>query len=40
MVFKVEVEALEARRLSSDLTMYYKVFHNLTPWAPTDYSTA
>jgi len=28
---------LEYRRLSSDLTMYYNVFHNLTPSAPSDY---
>jgi len=23
--------------MSSDLTKHYKVFHNLTPWAPSDY---
>jgi len=28
---------LEYRRLSSDLAMYYKVFHNLTPCAPSGY---
>jgi len=33
----LNLETLEYRRLSSDLTMYYKVFHNLTPWAPSDY---
>jgi len=33
----LNVETLEYRRLSSDLSMYYKVFHNLTPWAPSDY---
>ena len=33
----LNLETLEHRRLSSDLTMYYKVFHNLTPWAPSDY---
>jgi len=33
----LNVETLEYRRLSSDLTMYYKVLHNLTPWAPSDY---
>jgi len=31
------LETLVYRRLSSDLTMYYKVFHNLTPWAPSDF---
>jgi len=30
-------ETLEYRRLSGDQTMYYKVFHNLTTWAPSDY---
>jgi len=33
----LNLETLEYRRLSSDLTMYYKVFHNLTPWASSDY---
>jgi len=33
----LNLETLEYQRLSSDLTMYYKVFHNLTPWAPSDY---
>jgi len=33
----LNLETLEYRRLSSDLTMYYKVFQNLTPWAPSDY---
>jgi len=33
----LNLETLEHRRLSSDLTMYYKVFHSLTPWAPNDY---
>ena len=33
----LNLEALEHRRLSSDLTLYYEVFHNLTPWAPSDY---
>jgi len=28
---------LEHRHLSCDLTMYYKVFYNLTPWVPSDY---
>jgi len=27
----LNLETLEYRRLSSDLTMYYQVFHNLTP---------
>jgi len=33
----LNLETLEYRRLSSDLTMYYKVFHNLTPYAPSEY---
>jgi len=33
----LNLETLEYRRLSSDQTMYYNVFHNLTPWAPSDY---
>jgi len=33
----LNLETLEYRRLSSDLTMYYPVFHNFTPWAPSDY---
>jgi hypothetical protein len=31
------LDTLEFRRLSSDLTLYYKIFHNLTPWLPSDY---
>jgi len=31
----LNLETLEYRRLSSDLTMYF--FYNLTPWAPSDY---
>jgi len=31
----LNLETLEYLRLSSNLTMYYKVFHNLTPWAPS-----
>jgi len=31
------IDTLEYRLLYSNLTMYYKVFHNLTPWAPSDY---
>jgi len=33
----LNLETLEYRRLSSDLTMYNKVFHNLTPWVPSNY---
>jgi len=33
----LNLETLEYRRLSSDLTLYYKVFHNLAPWAPSGY---
>jgi len=33
----LNLETLEYRRPSSDLTIYYKVFHNLTPWAPSYY---
>jgi len=25
------------RRLSCDLTVYYKIFYNLTPWPPSEY---
>ena len=31
------LDTLEYRRLSSDLTLYYKVFKNLTPWSPSEY---
>jgi len=31
------LEVLEYQRLSCDLIMYYKVFHNLTLWAPCEY---
>jgi len=34
----LNLETLEYRRLSSDLTMYCKDFHNITPWASSDYS--
>ena len=33
----INSDTLEYRRLSSDLTLYYKIFHNLTPWSPTEY---
>jgi len=33
----LNLEILECRSLSSDLTMYYKVFHNLTPWDSSNY---
>ena len=33
----LNLDTLEYRRLSSDLTLYYKVFNNLTPWSPSEY---
>ena len=33
----LNLNTLEYRRLSSDLTLYYKVFNNLTPWSPSEY---
>ena len=33
----LNLDTLDYRRLSSDLTLYYKVFNNLTPWSPTEY---
>jgi len=33
----LNLETLEYRRLFRDLTLYYKVVHNLTPWAPSDF---
>ena len=33
----LNLDTLEYRRLSSDQTLYYKVFSNLTPWSPTEY---
>ena len=33
----LKLDTLEYRRLSSDLTLYYKVFNNLTPWSPSEY---
>ena len=32
----LDLDTLECRRLKADLTFYYKVMHNFTPW-PTDY---
>jgi hypothetical protein len=33
----LNLDTLEYRRLSCDLTLYYKVCHNLTPWLPSEY---
>jgi len=33
----LNLETLEYRHLSSDLTMYYESCHILTPWFPSDY---
>jgi len=33
----LNLDTLEYRRLSSDLTLYYKIFNNLTPWSPSKY---
>jgi len=33
----LNLDTLEYRRLSSDLTLYYKIFKNLTPWSPSEY---
>jgi len=33
----LNLEILENRRLSCDLTMEYKDFYNLTLWVPSDY---
>ena len=35
----LNLETLEYRRLTSDLTLYYKIFHNLTPWDPSEVFT-
>ena len=35
----LNLETLEQRRLTSDLTLYYKIFHNLTPWDPSEVFT-
>jgi len=31
------LDTLEYRCLSCDLTLYYKIFNNLTPWSPSEY---
>jgi len=31
------LDTLEYRRLSCDLTLYYKIFNNLTTWSPSEY---
>jgi len=33
----INIDTLEYRRLSCDLTLYYKIFYNLTPWSPSEY---
>ena len=33
----LNLDTLEYRRLACDLTLYYKVFNNLTPWSPNEY---
>jgi len=33
----LNLETLEYRRLSCDLTLYYKIINNLTPWSPSEY---
>ena len=33
----LNLDTLEYRRLSCDLTLYYKVLKNLTPWSPSEY---
>ena len=33
----LNLDTLEYRRLSCDLTLYYKIFNNLTPWSPSEY---
>jgi hypothetical protein len=32
-LFILNLDTLEYRRLSCDLTLYYKIFNNLTPWS-------
>jgi len=29
----LDLDTLECRRLKADLTLYYKIMHNLTPWS-------
>jgi len=36
----LNLETLEHRRLSCDLTRHYIVIHNLTPWVPIAYFNA
>jgi len=33
----LNLDTLEYRRLSCDLTLYYKIFNNLTPWSLSEY---
>jgi len=33
----LNLDTLEYRRLSCDLTLYYKIYNNLTPWSPSEY---
>ena len=33
----LNLDTLEYRRLSCHLTLYYKIFSNLTPWSPSEY---
>jgi len=32
-----DIDTSEYRRLACDLTLYYKIFNNLTPWSPSEY---
>jgi len=36
-ILNLGLDTLEYRRLSCDLTLYYKIFNNLTPWPPSEY---
>jgi len=33
----LDLDTIEYRRLSCDLTLYYKIFYNLTAWSPSEY---
>jgi len=33
----LNLDTLEYRRLSCDLTLYYRIFNNPTPWSPSEY---
>jgi len=33
----LNLDTLEYRRLSCDLTLYNKIFNNQTPWSPREY---